>query len=272
MSSDLASPLLISVLVHLLEFSVLSVIGGALWRQAPPLDRSITELVLTPPAPVAVAPVPQPDRSPIAPPTLKTISTPISVTPIQAVQLPPVTPPERKQLPSPKPVRKAPLRLAQAPSHAKRPPKPQTRRPDFALPVSAPTVPKPGPPLPLPIENPTPPDNVLGPPAQQAAQTPPPVLAEGAEAGTGEFFERGDAGIVPGESASGGGSGSVGLGSGGSESNQRLAGLQPGAGGTGLGGGVGPLARPLGSYQTKPHYPGLPDDRVLKVRPSSKSM
>ena len=60
MSSGLASPLLISVLVHLLGLTALSVMGGSLWSQAPPPDFITTDLVLTPPAPAPAVPVPQP--------------------------------------------------------------------------------------------------------------------------------------------------------------------------------------------------------------------
>jgi protein TonB len=66
------------------------------------------------------------------------------------------------------------------------------------------------------------------------------------------------------------------LGTGGSGSHQRVAGLQPGAGGQGLGGGVGPLARPLGGYQIKPHYPesarrrGIEGTTLLKVHVSER--
>jgi len=144
--------------------------------------------------------------------------------------------------------------------------------------VQLPTRPKPGPPLPLPVENKTPTGNLLGPPAKRPAKTPTRAPAEGAEAGAGEHFERGNAGIVPGESArgGGGGSGQAGLGTGGPGSNQRVAGLQPGAGGKGLGGGVGPLARPLGGYQIKPHYPesarrqGIEGTTLLKIYVSER--
>ena len=50
-----------------------------------------------------------------------------------------------------------------------------------------------------------------------------------------------------------------------------MAGLQPGAGGQGPGGGVGPLARPLGGYQVKPRYPesarrqGIEGTTLLKI-------
>lgn len=279
MSSGLASPLLISVLVHLLGLTALSVMGSALWsHQASPPDFITADLVLTPPAPAPEVSVSQPHPSPISPPILKAIPAPVAVAPRQAVVLPAVTPPVRQKMTPPKPVIKTLTPLAKT-----SPPKPlsqkrQTRRPDLQHPVQTPTAPKPGRPLPLPVENKKPTGNVLGPPAAQPDKTPPLAPAEGAQAGAGEVFEGGDAGVVPGESASGGGGGSgrAGLGTGDSESHQRVAGLQPGAGGKGLGGGAGPLARPLGGYQVKPHYPesarrrGIEGTTLLKVHVSER--
>ena len=206
MSSGLTSPLLISVLVHLLGLTALSVMGSSLWsHQAPPPDFITTELVLTPPAPAPVVPVPQSHPLPISPPILKVIPAPVTVAPRQAVVLPPVTSPVREKPTPPKPVTKTPTHLAKAAPHKPLPPKRQTRRSDLPHPVQTPTAPKPGRPLPLPVENKTPTGNVLGPPAARPDQTPPLAPAEGAEAGAGELFEGGNAGVVPGESASGGG-------------------------------------------------------------------
>ena len=98
MSSGLASPLLISVLVHLLGLTALSVMGSALWsHQASPPDFITADLVLTPPAPAPEVSVSQPHPSPISPPRLKAIPAPVAVAPRQAVVLPAVTPPVRQK-------------------------------------------------------------------------------------------------------------------------------------------------------------------------------
>ena len=114
MSSGLASPLLVSVLVHLLGLTTLSVMGSALGGQASPPDFIPAELVLIPPAPVAVPSVPQPDLAPILPPALKAMPTPVSVAPMQATQLPPAPPPVREQNTPPKPVKQTPTHLVKA--------------------------------------------------------------------------------------------------------------------------------------------------------------
>ena len=119
--------------------------------------------------------------------------------------------------------------------------------------------------------------NVLGPPTTTPPDTPY-QAAEGAAAGAGKLFERGDASVVPGDAAGGGagGAGRVGYGTGGPGSSTPVAGLQPGVGGEGAGGGTGPLARPLGGYQVKPRYPesarrqGIEGTIVLKIYVSDK--
>jgi protein TonB len=55
-----------------------------------------------------------------------------------------------------------------------------------------------------------------------------------------------------------------------------VAGLQPGAGGAGPGGGISTPARPLGGYQVKPRYPesarrqGIEGTALLKLSISDK--
>ena len=94
---------------------------------------------------------------------------------------------------------------------------------------------------------------------------------EGGEAGAGKLFDKGDVGVVPGAGAGGGsgGPGRAGLGTGGpgASGGTRVAGLPPGAG---LGGDSN-VARPLGGYQVKPHYPesarrqGFEGTTLLKI-------
>jgi TonB family protein len=73
--------------------------------------------------------------------------------------------------------------------------------------------------------------------------------AEGAAAGTGNLFGKGDVGVVGGAGVAGGGGG------------KGASGLGQGGKGDGTGGGAGSgealsgLARPLGGYQVKPRYP-----------------
>jgi len=73
--------------------------------------------------------------------------------------------------------------------------------------------------------------------------------AEGAAAGAGDLFGKGDVGVVGGAGVAGGGGG------------KGASGLGQGGKGDGTGGGAGSgealsgLARPLGGYQVKPRYP-----------------
>lgn len=77
-----------------------------------------------------------------------------------------------------------------------------------------------------------------------------PGEAEGSAAGAGNLFNKGDVGVVGGNSleAGGGGQGSSGLGRG-------AKGDGSGGGGVGSGEAISGLARPLGGYQVKPLYP-----------------
>jgi TonB family protein len=94
-----------------------------------------------------------------------------------------------------------------------------------------------------------------------------PGEAEGSAAGAGNFFNKGDVGVVGGSSleGGGGGQGSSGLGRGGK-------GEGSGGGGVGSGEAVSGLARPLGGYQVKPLYPesarkaGAQGITLLKLR------
>jgi len=91
--------------------------------------------------------------------------------------------------------------------------------------------------------------------------------AEGAAAGAGGLFGKGDVGMVDGTglSAGGGGTGRSGLGRG-------AKGDGKGGGGFGSGDAVSGSARPLGGYQVKPHYPesarkaGAQGVTMLKLR------
>jgi TonB family protein len=91
--------------------------------------------------------------------------------------------------------------------------------------------------------------------------------AEGTAAGAGNFFNKGDVGVVGGSSleGGGGGQGSSGLGRG-------AKGEGSGGGGLGSGEAVSGLARPLGGYQVKPLYPesarkaGAQGITLLKLR------
>jgi TonB family protein len=92
-----------------------------------------------------------------------------------------------------------------------------------------------------------------------------PGEAEGGVAGAGNFFGKGDLGVVDGSrlAGGGGGTGAAGLGRGAKGD---------GTGGGGSGDGLSGLARPLGGYQVKPHYPesarraGAQGVTVLKLR------
>jgi TonB family protein len=94
-----------------------------------------------------------------------------------------------------------------------------------------------------------------------------PGEAEGSAAGTGNFFNTGDVGVVDGSSleGGGGGQGSSGLGRG-------ARGKGSGGGGVGSGDAISGLARPLGGYQVKPLYPesarkaGAQGITLLKLR------
>ena len=91
--------------------------------------------------------------------------------------------------------------------------------------------------------------------------------AEGGAAGAGNLFGKGDVGIVDGSglAGGGGGNGTTGLGRG-------AKGDGTGGGGVGSGDALSGLARPLGGYQVKPHYPesarraGAQGVTVLKLR------
>lgn len=238
MSSGLASALLTSMLLHGAGLTALSVVGGSLRAPALPSNLITTELVVPPPPPVPVESMPPPELAQVTPPRL---------------------------------VEKTPLKLTEAS-------RPKVRTP---APPSRPQVhdkPPPGPPLPVPVENQAASaGNVPGPPAAMPAEVPLPP-AEGSDAGTGQLFERGDVGVVPGAQASGGGgdSGRAGIGTGGLGDGKPVAGLQPG--GEGSGGGVGPLARPLGGYQVLPRYPesarrrGVEGTTLLKIYVSARGL
>jgi TonB family protein len=94
-----------------------------------------------------------------------------------------------------------------------------------------------------------------------------PGEAEGTAAGAGNFFNKGDVGVIGGSSLEGGrgGQGSSGLGRG-------AKGEGSGGGGVGSGEAVSGLARPLGGYQVKPLYPesarkaGAQGITLLKLR------
>ena len=91
--------------------------------------------------------------------------------------------------------------------------------------------------------------------------------AEGGAAGAGNLFGKGDVGVVDGSglAGGGGGNGTTGLGRG-------AKGDGTGGGGVGSGDALSGLARPLGGYQVKPHYPesarraGAQGVTVLKLR------
>jgi TonB family protein len=91
--------------------------------------------------------------------------------------------------------------------------------------------------------------------------------AEGAAAGAGNLFGKGDLDVVDGSGLAGGGSGtgSAGLGRG-------AKGDGTGGGGVGSGDSTSGMARPLGGYQVKPRYPesarraGAQGVTVLKLR------
>lgn len=118
---------------------------------------------------------------------------------------------------------------------------------------------EPGPLLPLPAinaENHH--GNLLGPTALAERSVMAPV--EGGEAGAGSLSAKGDVAVLPGTGKGGGsgGTGNNGLGLSLTGGAEKVAGINPGAGGEGPGGGAGGpirLARPLGGYQIRPRYP-----------------
>src|SRR5262245_48017158 len=116
----------------------------------------------------------------------------------------------------------------------------------------------PGPHLPIPDANRnTAAGNVLGPSPSQQVEDRPLAPVEGGDAGVGNLFERGDAGVIPGAGV-GSGSGARGrggLGLGDSGGGARVGGVRPGPGGEGAGEGSGSTSLPTGGYQVKPRYP-----------------
>lgn len=283
MRSGLRAAFLPAILLHAVGLTALAVVGGPLWTPEPPPTLITTELLVPPPPPPA-EPVPPPELAPISPPRLTTRVESIPVAPPPALLPPPVTPPKVEKITPPRLVAKTPPKLQKAPTPKVKPPAPPQRQPLQPAPPRAAREPgeqekpRPGPPIPLPVENrPATGGNVLGQPTETPTNTPLPP-AEGAEAGAGKLFEHGDVGVVPGAGAGGGGGGSgrAGLGTGGPGGEKSVAGLQPGAGGAGAGGGVSALARPLGGYQVKPRYPesarrqGIEGTTLLKVYISDK--
>jgi periplasmic protein TonB len=276
--SSLASAFLSSLLLHCTAFAVFFVVGGSLWTISAPAPLITTELVVAQPPPAPVELAPPPDLVPISPPKLAVRPEPLLVTPPLTLQPPSVPPPTLEQIMPPKLVEKTPIKLAPVPTPKKSLPKPQGLPPKPLQTSGDREKPRPGPPLPLPVDNQVAATgNVLGPPAMTPTDTPW-QPAEGAAAGAGQLFERGDTAVVPGAGTGGGGggAGNVGFGTGGSGGSAPVAGLQPGVGGEGPGGGVGSLARPLGGYQVKPRYPesarrqGIEGTTLLKIYVSDK--
>lgn len=301
MSSALLSALLTSIVLHSAGLTALAVVSNSLWTPLPPVNIIPAELMVTPPPPAPVESVPPPEVAEVdspQPPAPEESAPPTA----PAALPPPVTPPKPEKIMPPRLVEKMPTKPVKLPVPKVKTPVPpglRTRLPEPLRtaqnndkpPRARPSEPsrsthsndklQPGPSLPLPTDDRTAAGNVPGPPSARLTDIPALPAAEGAEAGAGKLFERGDAGVVPGtgDGGGGGGSGRSGLGTGGAGAGGKQGtGLQPGTGGTGSGGGDGPLARPLGGYQVKPRYPesarrqGIAGTTLLKIHVSDRGL
>ena len=242
---------------------VLSLAWGWLRVLSPSTSLDSTELVMVAPVPQPVLPE-EPEEIAPPPPAMEEeaptapASPPLPSEPVTPPKLEPVTPPKIVEKAEPKRTEPRPKPAPPPkPTRVKKPP-PQIANEAAPGPQDAPPEddPKPGPRLPMPDASPeTATGNVLGPSPAQKAEDRPLAPVEGGEAGAGNLFERGDAGVIPGAGV-GGGSGARGrggLGLGDSGGGARVGGVRPGGEGSGEGGGSTSL--PTGGYQVKPRYP-----------------
>ena len=226
-----------------------------------------TELVMVAPIPQPVAPEEPEDLTPppvmTEEPTTVPAVPPLPSEPVTPLKPEPITPPKIIAQPVPKQVVPRPKSLPPPkPTRVKKPPA-EIANEVMPGPRDAPTKGDagdftPSPHLPMPDANrDTAAGNVLGPSPTQQVEDRPLAPVEGGEAGAGNLFERGDAGVIPGAGVAGGGGarGRGGLGLGDSGGGARVGGVRPGPGGEGAGEGSGSTSLPTGGYQVKPRYP-----------------
>ena len=290
MRSSLAGAFVTSFTIHLGALVVLSLSSGLLRAPSPP-NPDVAELVMvfpipqpqTPPEPTEVAPpsVPAEEEVAVEPPPPP--PPPESLTP---PQVEPVTPPKIVEKPAPKraeprpksPPPPKPARLKKAVPPKPREPEPVASGPtEMAEAGGAKSRPR------VPIPDDTRgavAGNVLGPPSEMKAEEQPQKPVEGGEAGAGNLFDKGEAGVVPGSGVAGGGGGRGrgGLGLGEAGDGPRVAGIRPGPGGEGSGEGVDGAARPVGGYQVIPRYPesarrqGIEGTVLVKARVTERGL
>jgi protein TonB len=265
--SLLGPAFLSAVAIHVATLMMLSLTWGWLRVLCHSASQDWTELVMVAPIPQPVAPEEPEDLTP--PPVMTEEPTsvpavpPLPNEPVTPLKPEPTTPPKMIAQPVPKQVEPRPKPIPPPkPTRVKKPPA-EIANAAMPGPRDAPTTGDaedftPGPHLPMPdASRDSAAGNVRGPSPTQQVENRPLAPVEGGEAGAGNLFGRGDAGIIPGADV-GGGSGARGrggLGLGDSGGGARVGGMQPGPGGEGAGEGSGSTSLPTGGYQVKPRYP-----------------
>ena len=231
-----------------------------------------TELVMVAPIPQPVAPEEPEDLTP--PPVMTEEPTsvpavpPLPNVPVTPLKPEPTTPPKMIAQPVPKQVEPRPKPIP--PSKPTRVKKPPAEIANEAMPGPRDAPIKgdaedftPGPHLPMPdASRDSPAGKVLGPSPTQQVENRPLAPVEGGEAGAGNLFERGDAGVIPGAGV-GGGSGARGrggLGLGDSGGGARVGGVQPGPG------GEGPVKA---AAQAACQLVAIKSNRVIRIQPGA---
>jgi len=256
-----------SVAIHVAALMMLSLTWGWLRVLSHSASQDGTELVM-------VAPIPQPVSAEepedlIPPPVMTEEPTtvpavpPLPSEPVTPLKPDPITPSKIIAQPVPKQVDPRPKPLPPPkPTRVKKPPA-EIGNEAMPGPRDAPTRGDAGDFTPSPhltmldASRDTAAGNVLGPPPTQQVEDRSLAPVEGGDAGAGNLFERGDAGVIPGAGV-GGGSGARGrggLGIGDSGGGARVGGVRPGPGGEGAGEGSSSTSLPTGGYQVKPRYP-----------------
>lgn len=264
MTPPLGAAVRTSMVLHGAVGLVIALCSDALRIPPPPLPVLATTLLVATPPPVPVEPAVALDPSRTEAPAPE-VSPPVPAAP---VSVPP--------LPAPLPVR--PPKLVEKPL------------PERVLPRTKPIPPAVQPRVPTPVATRVPVPSRLPSTALRPARTPAPggptpggmapapeephpqPAAAGSNAGVGQLFARGDIGVSAhaGPEVGAGAAGQTGIGNGTSRGGSQ-AGQAGNGSGSGSGSGEG-IARPLGGYQIKPHYPeamkrlGAQGTTLLKVR------